>query len=43
VLTAGSAAAEAKLADAGLDANVVATVKALVAGIPTIVADAKKL
>jgi hypothetical protein len=43
VLTAGSTAAEAKLADAGLDANVVATVKALVAGVPTIVADAKKL
>ena len=43
VLTAGGAAAEAKLADAGLDANVVATVKALVAGVPAVVADAKKL
>ena len=43
LLTAGGAAAEAKLADAGLDANVVATVKAVVAGIPTIIADAKKL
>lgn len=43
VLTAGSAATEAKLADAGLDANVVETVKALVASVPTIIADAKKL
>ena len=43
VLTAGGAAVEAKLADAGLNANVVATVKALVAGIPTVVAATKKL
>ena len=43
VLTAGGTAAESKLADAGLDANVVATVKALVASVPAIVASAKKL
>lgn len=43
VLTAGGAAAEAKLADAGLDTNVIATVKALVASIPQFVALAKTL
>jgi hypothetical protein len=41
VLTAGGAAAEAKLSDAGLDVNVIATVKALVASIPQFVALAK--
>jgi hypothetical protein len=34
VLTAGGSAAEAKLSDAGLDTNVISTVKALVAGFP---------
>jgi hypothetical protein len=43
VLTAGGAAAEAKLADAGLDTNVITTVKALVASIPQFVTLAKKL
>jgi hypothetical protein len=43
VLTAGGAAAEAKLADAGLDTNVIATVKALLASIPQFVTLAKKL
>ena len=43
VLTAGGAAAEAKLADAGLDTNVIATVKALVASVPQFVALAKTL
>ena len=43
VLTAGGSAAEAKLADAGLDANVISTVKALMAGSSQIVALAKTL
>ena len=43
VLTAGGAAAEAKLADAGLDVNVVATVKAMLASIPQFVTLAKTL
>ena len=42
VLKAGGAAAEAKLADIGLDANVVATVKAVAAD-PVIVAASKLL
>lgn len=43
VLNAGGAAAEAKLADAGLDENVIATVKELVASVPTVAALAKTL
>jgi len=43
VLTAGGTAAEAKLADAGLDVNVIATVKALLASIPQFVTLAKTL
>jgi hypothetical protein len=43
VLTAGGAAARAKLADAGLDENVITTVEALVASVPTITALAKTL
>jgi hypothetical protein len=43
VLTAGGAAAEAKLADAGLDINVITAVKAVVASVPNIVAVAKKI
>ncbi len=43
VLTAGGSAAEAKLADVGLDSNVIATVKALIASIPQFVTLAKKL
>jgi len=43
VLVAGGAAAEAKLADAGLDINVIATVKAVLADIPQVVALAKTL
>jgi len=43
VLTAGGAAAKAKLADAGLDSNVVATVEALMASVPQITAIAKTL
>lgn len=43
VLTAGGAAAEAKLADAGLDVNVINTVKSVLASIPQFVALAKKL
>jgi hypothetical protein len=43
VLTAGGTAAESKLADAGLDINVIATVKALIASIPQFVTLAKKL
>ncbi len=43
VLTAGGAAVEAKLADAGLDVNVVATVKAMLASIPQFVTLAKTL
>ena len=43
VLTAGGAAAESKLADAGHDVQVIATIKALVASIPQFVALAKTL
>jgi len=43
VLTAGGAAAEAKLADAGLDTNVIATVKAIVAGSSQLASVAKTL
>ena len=43
VLTAGGAAAEAKLADAGLDTNVIATVKAIVAGSAQLASVAKTL
>ena len=43
VLTAGGEAAAAKLADAGLDENVIATVKAVVASVPQVVAIAKTL
>jgi hypothetical protein len=43
VLNAGGAAAAAKLADAGLDENVIATVKALVSSIPQVAALAKTL
>jgi hypothetical protein len=42
-LTAGGTAAEAKLADAGLDVNVINTVKSVLASIPQFVALAKKL
>jgi len=44
VLTAGGAAAEAKLADAGLDTNVIATVKDLASkGIPSLLSLIKAL
>lgn len=43
VLNAGGAAAEAKLSDAGLDINVINTVKAIVASVPQITAVAKTL
>lgn len=43
VLTAGGAAAKAKLADAGLDINVITTVEDLVKSIPEITALAKAL
>ena len=43
VLNSGGAAAEAKLADAGLDSAVVATVKALLASIPDLAALVKGL
>jgi hypothetical protein len=43
VLTAGGEAAAAKLADAGLDINVINTVKAFVASVPTLVTVAKSL
>jgi hypothetical protein len=43
VLNAGGAAVEAKLADAGLDINVINTVKAVVQSVPTIAALAKTL
>ena len=43
VLTAGGSAAATKFADAGLDIKVIQTVQAVVAGVPTIVAAAKKL
>jgi hypothetical protein len=43
VLNAGGAAVEAKLLDAGLDQNVVDTVKALIASVPNIAALAKEL
>jgi hypothetical protein len=43
VLTAGGDAAAAKLTDAGLDINVVNTVKAVVASVPSIVSVAKAL
>jgi hypothetical protein len=42
-LNAGGAAVEAKLADAGLDINVIDTVKDIVASVPTIAAVAKTL
>lgn len=42
-LNAGGAAVEAKLADAGLDINVISTVKAIVASVPGLAALAKKL
>jgi|GEM_PF-3912161 len=43
VLTAGGAAAAAKLADAGLDVKVIDTVQAVVASVPQVVAVAKSL
>ena len=43
VLTAGGAAASAKLVDAGLDIKVIQTVQAVVAGVPAVVAAAKAL
>lgn len=43
VLNAGGAAASAKLADAGLDINVIQTVEAIVASIPSLAAVAKAL
>ena len=43
VLTAGGEAAKSKLADAGLDENVIATVEALVKSVPTLTALAKTL
>lgn len=43
VLNAGGAAVEAKLADAGLDINVIQTVQAIVASVPTIATVAKTL
>lgn len=43
VLTAGGAAAQDKLANAGLDINVINTVKAVVDSVPNIVAVAKSL
>lgn len=43
VLNAGGAAVEAKLADAGLDINVISTVKAIVASVPGLAALAKTL
>lgn len=43
VLTAGGAAAKAKLADAGLDEKVIATVEDLIKGIPQIATMAKAL
>jgi hypothetical protein len=43
VLNSGSAAASAKLADAGLDINVIQTVEALLAGIPQFAALIKGL
>lgn len=42
VLAAGGAAVEAKLSDAGLDIQVIDTVKAIVASVPTITAIAKQ-
>ena len=42
-LNAGGAAVAAKLADAGLDINVIQTVQAIVASVPTIAAVAKTL
>jgi len=43
VLTAGGAAAEAKLADAGLDVNVINMVKTALASVPNLVVVAKAL
>jgi len=43
VLTAGGAAAKAKLADAGLDVNVVTNVETVLAAVPQLVAVAKAL
>jgi hypothetical protein len=43
VLNAGGAAAKAKLADAGLDEKVIATVEALVASVPQVASLAKAL
>jgi hypothetical protein len=43
VLNAGGAAAKAKLADAGLDENVITAVEALVASVPQIAVLAKAL
>lgn len=43
LLAAGESAAEQKLADAGLDLNVIAMVKKVMADVPGIVAVAKKL
>lgn len=43
VITAGGAAAKAKLADAGLDIAVITSVEALLTGVPQIAAVAKTL
>jgi hypothetical protein len=43
VLTTGGDAAKAKLADAGLDTNVIATVEELLASVPQFVALVRKL
>lgn len=43
ILNSGGAAVRAKLADAGLDENVIATVEALVASVPQFAALAKTL
>ena len=43
VLNAGGEAVAAKLADAGLDINVIKTVQAVVAGVPNVAALAKTL
>jgi hypothetical protein len=43
VLTAGGDAAKSKLADAGLDINVITTLEDLLKGIPTVVSIAKAL